>query len=171
MSSLHTAIPTPSFCSFWHGHPYIPIHFLKMFFILLYNDCFSCSLLAAAAPMVCEEVAIFEGRHGYVAEKSRCRDLPFEKSGTTMSGHLWSWYSPRCSTVACRPVESMALCQVLLCSLTLPGPLLHVSRCRPSSSMDALHFWFGQESIPLACGIGSPRRILSPEENSSGDRA
>ena len=34
MSSLHTAIPTPSFCSFWHGHPYIPIHFLKMFFIL-----------------------------------------------------------------------------------------------------------------------------------------
>ena len=35
MSSLHTAIPTPSFCSFWHGHPYIPIHFLKMFFILL----------------------------------------------------------------------------------------------------------------------------------------
>ena len=36
MSSLHTAIPTPSFCSFWHGHPYIPIHFLKMFFILYY---------------------------------------------------------------------------------------------------------------------------------------
>ena len=36
MSSLHTAIPTSSFCSFWHGHPYIPIHFLKMFFILVY---------------------------------------------------------------------------------------------------------------------------------------
>ena len=36
MSCLHTAIPTPSFCSFWHGHPYIPIHFLKMFFI--YSD-------------------------------------------------------------------------------------------------------------------------------------
>ena len=35
MSSLHTAISTPSFCSFWHGHPYIPIHFLKMFFILV----------------------------------------------------------------------------------------------------------------------------------------
>ena len=35
MSCLHTAIPTPSFCSFWHGHPYIPIHFLKMFFILV----------------------------------------------------------------------------------------------------------------------------------------
>ena len=35
MSSLHTAIPTPSFCSFWHGHPYIPIHFLKMFYILV----------------------------------------------------------------------------------------------------------------------------------------
>ena len=35
MSFLHTAIPTPSFCSFWHGHPYIPIHFLKMFFILV----------------------------------------------------------------------------------------------------------------------------------------
>ena len=34
MSSLHTAIPTPSFCSFWHSHPYIPIHFLKMFYIL-----------------------------------------------------------------------------------------------------------------------------------------
>ena len=38
MSSLHTAIPTPSFCSFWHGHPYIPIHFLKMFFILYIVD-------------------------------------------------------------------------------------------------------------------------------------
>ena len=37
MSSLHAAIPTPSFCSFWHGHPYIPIHFLKMFFILYTN--------------------------------------------------------------------------------------------------------------------------------------
>ena len=36
MSSLHTAIPTPSFCSFWHGHPYIPIHFLKMFYILVH---------------------------------------------------------------------------------------------------------------------------------------
>ena len=35
MSSLHTAISTPSFCSFGHGHPYIPIHFLKMFFILV----------------------------------------------------------------------------------------------------------------------------------------
>ena len=35
MSSLHTLIPTPSFCSFWHGHPYIPIHFLKMFYILV----------------------------------------------------------------------------------------------------------------------------------------
>ena len=42
MSSLHTAIPTPSFCSFWHGHPYIPIHFLKMFFIL-YNSRLLCS--------------------------------------------------------------------------------------------------------------------------------
>ena len=38
MSCLHTAIPTPSFCSFWHGHPYIPIHFLKMFFILVHNS-------------------------------------------------------------------------------------------------------------------------------------
>ena len=36
MSSLYTAISTPSFCSFWHGHPYIPIHFLKMFYILVY---------------------------------------------------------------------------------------------------------------------------------------
>ena len=35
MSCLHTAIPTPSFCSFWHSHPYTPIHFLKMFFILV----------------------------------------------------------------------------------------------------------------------------------------
>ena len=34
MSFLYTAIPTPSFCSFWYGHPYIPLHFLKMFFIL-----------------------------------------------------------------------------------------------------------------------------------------
>ena len=34
MSCLHTAIPTPSFCGFWHGHPYIPLHFLKMFLYL-----------------------------------------------------------------------------------------------------------------------------------------
>ena len=34
MSCLHTAIPTPSFFSFWHENPYIPLHFLKMFFIL-----------------------------------------------------------------------------------------------------------------------------------------
>ena len=32
MSCLHTAIPTPSFCSFWHGHPYIPIHFFENVF-------------------------------------------------------------------------------------------------------------------------------------------
>ena len=36
MSCLTTAILTPSFCSFWHCHPYIPLHFLKMFSIL-YN--------------------------------------------------------------------------------------------------------------------------------------
>ena len=36
MSSLHTVIPTPNFCSFWHGHPYILLHFLKMFYILYY---------------------------------------------------------------------------------------------------------------------------------------
>ena len=28
MSCLHTAIPTPSFCGFWHSHPYIPLHFV-----------------------------------------------------------------------------------------------------------------------------------------------
>ena len=32
---LHTAIHIPSLCSFWHCHPYIPIHFWKMFFILV----------------------------------------------------------------------------------------------------------------------------------------
>ena len=32
---LYTAIPTPSFCGFWHCHPYIPQHFWKMFFILV----------------------------------------------------------------------------------------------------------------------------------------
>ena len=36
MSCLHTAIPTPSFCGFWHGHPYIPLHFLKMFLYFMY---------------------------------------------------------------------------------------------------------------------------------------
>ena len=35
MSCLHTAIPTPSFCSFWHCHPYIPLHLKKMFSILV----------------------------------------------------------------------------------------------------------------------------------------
>ena len=35
MSCLHTAIPTRSFCGFWHGHPYIPLHFLKMFSVLV----------------------------------------------------------------------------------------------------------------------------------------
>ena len=35
LSFLHTAIPTPSFCGFWHCHPYIPLHFWKMFFILV----------------------------------------------------------------------------------------------------------------------------------------
>ena len=31
---LHTAIHISSLCGFWHCHPYIPIHFWKMFFIL-----------------------------------------------------------------------------------------------------------------------------------------
>ena len=34
MSCLYTAISTPSFCGFWHCHPYIPLHFWRMFFIL-----------------------------------------------------------------------------------------------------------------------------------------
>jgi len=29
-------VSTPSFCGFWHCHPYIPIHFWKMFFLLVY---------------------------------------------------------------------------------------------------------------------------------------
>ena len=32
LSCLYTAIPIPDF---WHCHPYIPLHFLKMFFILV----------------------------------------------------------------------------------------------------------------------------------------
>ena len=32
---LHTAIHISSLCGFWHCHPYIPIHFWKMFFILV----------------------------------------------------------------------------------------------------------------------------------------
>ena len=47
MSSLHTAIPTPSFYSFWHGHPYIPIHFLKMFYILVYKQTWACDITVA----------------------------------------------------------------------------------------------------------------------------
>ena len=31
---LHSAIHISSLCGFWHCHPYIPIHFWKMFFIL-----------------------------------------------------------------------------------------------------------------------------------------
>ena len=27
-------VSTPSFCGFWHCHPYIPIHFWKMFYLL-----------------------------------------------------------------------------------------------------------------------------------------
>ena len=39
MSCLHTTIHTPSFCGFWYGHPYIPLHFfLKVcFYTLLYT--------------------------------------------------------------------------------------------------------------------------------------
>ena len=36
LSCLYTAIHTPSFCGFRHCHPYIPLHFWKMFFILVY---------------------------------------------------------------------------------------------------------------------------------------
>ena len=50
MSSLHIAIPTPSFCSFWHGHPYIPIHFLKMFFILVYKVLLHCVIVDVSVP-------------------------------------------------------------------------------------------------------------------------
>ena len=32
---LHTAIHISSLCGFWHCHPYIPIHFWKMFFKLV----------------------------------------------------------------------------------------------------------------------------------------
>ena len=39
MSCLPTAIPIPSFCSFWHCHPYIPLHFLKMFLYLYNRQC------------------------------------------------------------------------------------------------------------------------------------
>ena len=37
LSCLVTAIPIPipSFCCFWHCHPYIPLHLLEMFFILV----------------------------------------------------------------------------------------------------------------------------------------
>jgi len=28
-------VSTPSFCSFWHCHPYIPEHFWKMFYLLV----------------------------------------------------------------------------------------------------------------------------------------
>ena len=33
---MHTDIHTPSCCGFWHSHPDIPLHFWKMFFILLH---------------------------------------------------------------------------------------------------------------------------------------
>ena len=36
LSCLYTTILTPSFCGIWHCHPYIPLHFWKMFFILGY---------------------------------------------------------------------------------------------------------------------------------------
>ena len=32
---LHTAIHISSLCGFWHCHPYIPIHFWRMFLILV----------------------------------------------------------------------------------------------------------------------------------------
>ena len=38
MCCLYTATSTPSFCRFWHGHPYIPLHFLKMFYILVAKE-------------------------------------------------------------------------------------------------------------------------------------
>ena len=28
-------VSTPSFCGFWHCHPYIPVHFWKMFYLLV----------------------------------------------------------------------------------------------------------------------------------------
>ena len=36
MFCLHTAIPTPRCRGFRHSHPYIPLHFWKMFFILVH---------------------------------------------------------------------------------------------------------------------------------------
>ena len=29
-------VSTPSCCGFWHGHPYIPVHFWKMFYLLVH---------------------------------------------------------------------------------------------------------------------------------------
>ena len=29
-------VSTPSCCGFWHCHPYIPVHFWKMFYLLVY---------------------------------------------------------------------------------------------------------------------------------------
>ena len=32
-------VSTPSCCGFWHCHPYIPVHFWKMFYLLVYTLC------------------------------------------------------------------------------------------------------------------------------------
>ena len=32
-------VSTPSFCGFWHCHPYIPVHFWKMIYLLVPYTC------------------------------------------------------------------------------------------------------------------------------------
>ena len=49
-SPLHTAVHISSLCAFWHCHPYILLHFWKMFFILvkvvMVTSRFQCYILA-----------------------------------------------------------------------------------------------------------------------------
>ena len=35
LTCLHTAVPTPRFCGFWHGHSYIFAHFYEIILVSL----------------------------------------------------------------------------------------------------------------------------------------
>ena len=52
LSCLHTAIPTPNFCGFWHSHSYIPLHFWKMCFHRLFS--YSKVLTLKICDRICE---------------------------------------------------------------------------------------------------------------------
>ena len=128
MSCLHTAIPTPSFCGFWHGHPYIPLHFLKMFlYFVLYNLSVNVIIMAIVYITSWEtflteykEVAYLHGRSsaGYINapvlletySTYTCMQLHLLQVRLILADHKTSYYVPTSSS--CHSI--LTACEVIL---------------------------------------------------------